>query len=47
MAWSRTAVNLYRALLLVYPAEFRHEYGSEMARLFEDRLLSVESESEF
>jgi putative ABC transport system permease protein len=29
--------RLYRALLLLFPAEFRHEYGSEMARLFRDR----------
>jgi putative ABC transport system permease protein len=28
----------YRALLFVYPAEFRHEYGAEMERLFALRL---------
>ncbi len=38
MGWSRTAASLYRSLLLAYPAEFRHEYGGEMAQLFEDRL---------
>ena len=43
MAWSRAAVSLYRTLLLAYPAEFRHEYGSEMVRLFEDRLQSEPS----
>lgn len=30
--------KLYRALLLAYPAEFRHEYGAEMERLFAERL---------
>jgi putative ABC transport system permease protein len=40
MGWSRAAASLYRALLVVYPAEFRLEYGSEMAQLFEDRLRS-------
>jgi putative ABC transport system permease protein len=40
MAWSRTAANLYRALLLLYPAEFRHEYGGEMAQFFQDRLAT-------
>jgi len=29
--------QLYRLLLLLFPAEFRHEYGMEMARLFRDR----------
>jgi putative ABC transport system permease protein len=38
MAWSRPAASFYRALLLAYPAEFRHEYGGEMAQLFEERL---------
>ncbi len=38
MGWSRIGANLYRAFLLAYPAEFRHEYGGEMAQLFEDRL---------
>jgi hypothetical protein len=40
MAWRQSAVRIYRALLFAYPAEFRHEYGSEMAQLFEDRLHS-------
>ena len=40
MVWRRNAIKLYRALLFVYPAEFRHEYGAEMERLFEDRLQS-------
>jgi predicted permease len=34
------AIRIYRALLLAYPAEFRHEYGGEMERLFADRLRS-------
>src|SRR5580704_9725242 len=38
MAWRRNAVRIYRALLFAYPAEFRHEYGSQMEQLFEDRL---------
>lgn len=38
MGWSQLGANLYRALLLAYPADFRHEYGGEMAQLFEDRL---------
>src|SRR6185369_7714130 len=29
--------NLYRALLLCYPAEFRYEYGPEMTQAFRDR----------
>jgi putative ABC transport system permease protein len=40
MAWRRSAVRIYRALLFAYPAEFRHEYGSQMEQLFEDRLQS-------
>ena len=40
MAWRRSAVRIYRALLFAYPAEFRHEYGSQMEQLFEDRLGS-------
>jgi putative ABC transport system permease protein len=40
MAWRRSAVRIYRALLFAYPAEFRHEYGSQMEQLFEDRLHS-------
>ena len=31
------AERLYRALLLCYPAEFRCEYGAEMAQAFRDR----------
>lgn len=27
-------MRLYRLLLHVYPASFRHEYGEEMVRLF-------------
>jgi len=38
MAWRRSAVKIYRALLFVYPAEFRHEYAVEMEQVFEDRL---------
>lgn len=38
MGSSLSAVRIYRALLLAYPAEFRHEYGPEMTQLFEDRL---------
>ena len=30
--------KLFRALLLAYPAEFRHEYGGEMEQVFADRL---------
>src|SRR5579871_1126368 len=30
-------LSLYRALLLCYPAEFRYEYGAEMAQAFRDR----------
>jgi putative ABC transport system permease protein len=40
MAWRPSAAKIYRALLLAYPAEFRHEYGSQMEQLFEDRLHS-------
>ena len=39
MDWSQSAAKLYRVLLYSYPAEFRHEYGSEMEQLFTDRLL--------
>ncbi len=38
MVWRRSGFRIYRALLLAYPAEFRHEYGEEMQRLFEERL---------
>src|ERR1039457_6130093 len=34
------ALRIYRALLLAYPAEFRHEYAGEMERLFEERLAA-------
>lgn len=37
MGWYRIGASVYRALLLAYPAEFRHDYGGEMARVFEDR----------
>lgn len=40
MAWRRSAAKIYRALLFAYPAEFRHEYGPEMERLFDDRFHS-------
>jgi hypothetical protein len=40
MAWHRAALRLYRALLFLYPAEFRHEYGEEMELLFAVRLRS-------
>lgn len=38
MDWRQNHARLFRALLLCYPAEFRHEYGSEMEQLFADRL---------
>ncbi|HEY3936517.1 MAG TPA: hypothetical protein VGL97_03765, partial [Bryobacteraceae bacterium] len=38
MVWRQSAARIYRALLLAYPAEFRHEYGAEMQQLFVDRL---------
>ncbi len=40
MGWPLNAARIYRTLLLAYPAEFRHEYGPEMAQLFEDRMRS-------
>jgi putative ABC transport system permease protein len=40
MAWHRTVLKIYRALLFLYPAEFRHEYGEEMELLFAMRLQS-------
>ncbi|HEY7306693.1 MAG TPA: ABC transporter permease [Bryobacteraceae bacterium] len=40
MGWRRNAVRIYRTLLLAYPAEFRHQYGAEMERLFDDRSRS-------
>jgi hypothetical protein len=33
MDWSQNHVRLFRALLYCYPAEFRHEYGTEMQQL--------------
>ena len=38
MDWLPSQTRLFRALLHCYPAEFRHEYGSEMEQLFADRL---------
>lgn len=40
MDWLRNQTKLFRAMLYCYPAEFRHEYGTEMERLFADRLQS-------
>jgi predicted permease len=40
MGWRRNVPRTYRALLFLYPAEFRHEYGEEMERLFAMRLES-------
>ena len=34
----RRHVGLYRALLILYPREFRHEYGGAMVQLFTDQL---------
>ncbi|MCW5977040.1 MAG: ABC transporter permease [Bryobacteraceae bacterium] len=33
--------RLYRTLLCLYPAEFRHEYGGEMETVFGDRLAAA------
>jgi putative ABC transport system permease protein len=38
MGWRQNALRAYRALLFVYPAEFRHEYGAEMQQLLAMRL---------
>jgi putative ABC transport system permease protein len=38
MVWRQNALRAYRALLFLYPAEFRHEYGEGMQSLFEARL---------
>ena len=38
MVWRRNALRAYRALLFVYPAEFRNEYREEMEHLFAMRL---------
>jgi predicted permease len=35
--------KIFRALLWAYPAEFRHEYGSEMEQVFAERLQSEPS----
>jgi hypothetical protein len=40
MVWRRNVLKIYRALLFLYPAEFRHEYGEEMELLFAMRLES-------
>ena len=34
-------VSVYRRMLLVYPAAFRHAYAEEMVRLFEDLLAEA------
>ena len=34
----RALERIYRALLRLYPAEFRDEYASEMAQLYHDRV---------
>lgn len=33
--------GVYRLLLFAYPAEFRREYGAEMARFFDDRCREI------
>ncbi len=40
MDWPQKQTRLFRAMLHCYPAEFRHEYGAEMERLFANRLQS-------
>src|SRR5580704_6327573 len=40
MVWRRSALRIYRTLLLAYPAEFRDEYADEMERLFAERLAT-------
>jgi hypothetical protein len=37
MARQRRGARLYQRLLRLYPADFRDEYGVEMARLYQDR----------
>ncbi len=37
MGWQQREARLFRWLLYAFPAEFRHEYASEMERLFADR----------
>src|SRR4051812_5189081 len=34
MVSRQKGLRAYRALLFIYPAEFRHEYGDEMEHLF-------------
>lgn len=36
-----TPNGVYRWLLFAYPAEFRREYGAEMARFFDDRCREI------
>lgn len=36
-----TPNGVYRLLLFAYPAEFRREYGAEMARFFDDRCREI------
>src|SRR5689334_14327015 len=38
MAWHPSSRNIYRTLLLAYPAEFREEYGTEMDRMVSERM---------
>jgi len=40
MAWRPNERRIYRAFLLAYPAEFRHEYAPQMENLAEQRLES-------
>ena len=43
MDWSHVQIKLFRTLLYSYPAEFRHEYGTEMEALFAERLQAEPS----
>lgn len=43
MVWHRNALRIYRALLLGYPAEFRHEYGEDMEARFAVRIKAESS----
>jgi hypothetical protein len=38
-------LSLYRCLLLLYPAVYRHEYGDEMAGVFSDVLKDMQNET--
>ncbi len=38
MDWRPSAARVYRALLLAYPAAFRHEYGGQMEEFLLERL---------